>query len=145
VGSRHVHSSRLIPVGFAGFLIKYLHVHWHDLGFRPGPPPCRFAWPFSRRLGPFPPVVCYPLCSLRRSVKFSLRRSVNFYVFRPATVRYGHFAVWAISARGVPAPVFNRLFLSASRWLLSLGRCGPPLSPKNKFYRLGLCLAHFSV
>jgi hypothetical protein len=27
-------------------------LHWHDLGFRPGPPPCRFlAWPFTRRFG----------------------------------------------------------------------------------------------
>jgi hypothetical protein len=27
-------------------------LHWHDLGFRPPvPPPCRFAWPFVRRLG----------------------------------------------------------------------------------------------
>jgi hypothetical protein len=26
-------------------------LHWHDLGFRPGPPPCRVAWPCVRRLG----------------------------------------------------------------------------------------------
>jgi hypothetical protein len=56
--------------------------------------------------------VCYPLCSLRRSVNFFLRRSVNFYVLRPAAVRCGYIAVWAISARGVSAPVTNRLFLS---------------------------------
>jgi hypothetical protein len=30
VGSPHVHSSRLVPVGFASFLIKCLHFrHWH--------------------------------------------------------------------------------------------------------------------
>jgi hypothetical protein len=53
------------------------------------------------------------VCSLRRSVNFFLRRSVNFYVLRPAAVQCGDFAVWAIPARGVPAPpVFNRLFLS---------------------------------
>jgi hypothetical protein len=55
----HVHSSCLAPVSFAGFLIKCLHVHWHPLGFRPKVmPPCRFAWPFSRRLGYILPWGC---------------------------------------------------------------------------------------
>jgi hypothetical protein len=65
--------------------------------------------------------VCYPLRSLRRSVKFPLRRSVN-YVVCPAAVRCGYFAVWVISARGVPTPVFNRLFLSC---LPVVARPGP--------------------
>jgi hypothetical protein len=45
VGSPHVHSSCLVPVILAGFLIKCLHVHWQSL------PQCHFAWPFSRRVG----------------------------------------------------------------------------------------------
>jgi hypothetical protein len=44
VGSPHVHSSLLVPVSFAGFLIKCLRVYWQSL------PQCRFAWPFSRRV-----------------------------------------------------------------------------------------------
>jgi hypothetical protein len=45
VGSPLVHSSCLVPVSFVGFLIKCLRVHWQSL------PQCRFAWPFSRRVG----------------------------------------------------------------------------------------------
>jgi hypothetical protein len=45
VGGGLVHSSCLVPVSFAGFLSKCLRVHWQSL------PQCRFAWPFSRRVG----------------------------------------------------------------------------------------------
>jgi hypothetical protein len=54
VGSPHVHSSLLVPVSSAGFLIKCLRVYWQSL------PQCRFAWPFSRRVG-FSSR-CFPLC-----------------------------------------------------------------------------------
>jgi hypothetical protein len=82
VGSPHVHSSRLVPVSFAGFLIKCPHF-------------ISMTWAFAQ--------------------------------VRPHVALRGHFrAVWAISARGVPAPVSNQLFL------IGLGRGGPQISPKNK-------------
>jgi hypothetical protein len=59
VGSPHVHSSLLVPVSFAGFLIKCIRVYW------PSPPQCRFAGPFSRRVG-FSSR-CFSLC---RSFRF---------------------------------------------------------------------------
>jgi hypothetical protein len=73
VGSPHVHSSCLGPVSFAGFLLKYLRVHWHSL------PPRRFAWPFSRRVG-------------YSSRGVSLCRSFRFYVCRAFAVRRGYYS-----------------------------------------------------
>jgi hypothetical protein len=63
-------------MSFAGFLIKCLRVYWHSL------PQCRFAWPFSRRVG-------------FSSRCFFLCRSFRFFVCRAFAVRHGY-----------PSPVF---------------------------------------
>jgi hypothetical protein len=113
VGSPHVHSSCLAPVGFAGFLIKCLHVHWPLVhpGLSPkkgkkeeeGLPPCRFAWPIPRRLGYFRSRGAFP-CVL----------SVTLSIFvSAAQLRcdiWHYLAVWAISSsRGVLPPVLSPL------------------------------------
>jgi hypothetical protein len=51
-------------------------------------------------------------------------------------------AVWAISARGVPAPVSNQLFYPISRWRLSHGPCWPADLPKIKphFFSMTSCI-----
>jgi hypothetical protein len=72
VGSPHVHSSLLVPVSFAGFLIKCPRVYWPSL------PQCRFAWPFSRRVGSSSR--CFPLCRDRTGVLCAVSRLV---VVRP--------------------------------------------------------------
>jgi hypothetical protein len=56
----------------------------------------------------------------------------TFTQVRPHVALRGRFrAVWAISARGVPAPVSNQLFYPISRWRLALGRVGPSISSQN--------------
>jgi hypothetical protein len=119
VGSPHVHSSRLVPVSSAGFLIKCLHfIGMTCRAFAQVRPmslcvavcapfglflpvgvlaPCVFSlvlsvfmstaqqrcdMAISSRLGSFPPVGVLPPCVCFRS-------SVHFYVCRPAVVRHG--------------------------------------------------------
>jgi hypothetical protein len=62
VGSPHVHSSFLVPVSFAGFLIKCLRVYWQSLPHAALRGRFRAVWRvgFSSR--------CFPLC---RSFRFS--------------------------------------------------------------------------
>jgi hypothetical protein len=85
VSSAHVHRSLLVPVSFASFLIKCLRVYWQSL------PQCRFAWPFSRRVG----------FSSRCFSRLSL---IPFFVCRAFAVRHGYpspviFMEWAPSRR----------------------------------------------
>jgi hypothetical protein len=66
VGSPLVHSSCLVPVSLASFLIKCLRVHWQSL------PQCCFVWPLSRRVGYSSrglllPVFPLPLCQFLMS------------------------------------------------------------------------------
>jgi hypothetical protein len=98
VGSPHVHSSRLVPVSFAGFLIKCLDF-------------ISMTWAVAQ--------------------------------VRPHVVLRGRFrAVWAISTRGVPAPVSNQLFIlspvGGSPWAVLARR-----SPQHKtafFFSMTSCI-----
>jgi hypothetical protein len=94
------------PMCFAGFLIKWLHVHRPTPGFRPDPPPFRFAWLFARRLGSFFPwgaascVFCPSFCPCFMSTAASCGARCGTAVF----------AIWDISARGVPFPVLSQYY-----------------------------------
>jgi hypothetical protein len=131
VGSPEVHSSCLAPVSFAGFLIKCLRVHWHALGFRPGLPPCRFAWPFSRRLGSFrprargvlSPVSSPSLCQICMSAA-ELR--CDTAVFR----HLGHIRPWGAG----PLCFLSFLGLPPGLWAVVARRC------RQTIYRLSLCM-----
>jgi hypothetical protein len=97
VGSPHVHSSLLVPVSFAGFLIKCIRVYWQSL------PQCRFAWPFSRRVGfssrCFPSVAhsvfCLPrICGATRLLSLAGYLFLLLFLF--------HFLIYFISHVSAP-------------------------------------------
>jgi hypothetical protein len=102
VGSTHVHSSRLVPVSFAGFLIKcvdFISMTWAFAQVRPHVAlhgHLRAVRALSSR-GVLAPVFCPSFCP----------RFMSTAQLRCDTAM---FAIWDISAHGVPFPVLSQSF-----------------------------------